>query len=81
MSEINHPTHYQSESGYECIEVMRAVLTEEQFKGFCLGNAFKYIWRAGKKDVDGFYDDVRKANWYLRYLSELPYLDEVVDDG
>ena len=43
MDKINHPSHYQSESGFECIEVMRAVLTPEQFRGFCLGNAFKYI--------------------------------------
>ena len=62
MDKINHPSHYQSESGFECIEVMRAVLTPEQFRGFCLGNAFKYIQRAGKKDTAGFNDDIRKEN-------------------
>lgn len=67
---IEHPGHYQSASGYECIDVMSAVLTEEQMRGFCLGNAFKYIWRAGKKKGSDFAEDVKKANWYLRYLAE-----------
>ena len=71
MSNIIHPSHYQSEGGYECIEVMRAVLTPEQFKGFCLGNAFKYIWRAGKKSTAAFNEDIRKANWYLTYLNDM----------
>lgn len=66
---VEHPMHYQG-GKYECIEVMQAVLTEEQFKGFCLGNAFKYIWRAGKKSTADFNEDIRKANWYLRYLDE-----------
>ena len=33
---INHPDHYNAGS-YECITVMRELLTEEQMKGFCLG--------------------------------------------
>lgn len=67
---VERPSHYVNESGYECIEVMRSILTPEQFEGFCLGNAFKYVWRAGKKDISSFAQDVRKANWYLRYLTE-----------
>jgi hypothetical protein len=40
---VNHPTHYTSHpSGVECIQVA------EHFN-FCLGNALKYIWRAGLK--------------------------------
>jgi len=54
---VNHPSHFTSHpSGIECIQV-----TEHM--NFCLGNAVKYIWRAGKKgDV---VEDLKKARWYL----------------
>lgn len=60
MSEdvVNHPKHYtQHPSGVECIQI-----TEHM--NFCLGNALKYIWRAGLK-VDDPVQDLRKAVWYL----------------
>lgn len=54
---VNHPRHYtQHPSGVECITV-----TEHM--NFCLGNAMKYIWRAGEKG-DAL-EDLRKARWYL----------------
>ena len=68
---VNHPTHYTS-GKYECIEVMKDILTEEQMKGFCLGNALKYLWRAGKKG--DFIEDVNKAQWYLDYIEKM-YMD------
>lgn len=54
---INHPPHYTSHpSGVECIEI-----TEHM--NFCIGNAIKYLWRAGLKgDV---IDDLQKAQWYI----------------
>ena len=54
---VNHPEHYTAHpSGIECIQV-----TEHM--GFCLGNAVKYIWRAGlKKDK---LEDLKKAVWYI----------------
>jgi len=55
---VNHPPHYtEHPSGVECITV-----TEHM--GFCLGNAVKYIWRAGLKS-DSSIEDLRKARWYL----------------
>jgi len=55
---VNHPPHYSAHpSGVECITV-----TEHM--GFCLGNAVKYIWRAGLKSDDAT-EDLRKARWYL----------------
>ena len=65
---VNHPDHYNA-GGYECITVMRELLTEEQMKGFCLGNALKYLWRAGKKG--DFIEDVNKAQWYLDYIERM----------
>lgn len=60
---VNHPSHYQSESGIEVIDVIEAF---GDAKGFCLMNAVKYILRAGKKG--DFIEDIKKAIWYLKYL-------------
>lgn len=55
---VNHPRHYlEHPSGIECITI-----TEHM--NFCLGNAIKYIWRAGLKH-DGAVEDLRKALWYI----------------
>lgn len=55
---VNSPSHYRSHpSGIECIQV-----TEHM--GFCLGNAIKYIWRAGLKS-NSEVEDLRKARWYI----------------
>lgn len=54
---VNHPKHYTSHpSGIECIQV-----TEHM--GFNLGNAVKYIWRAGLKA--NALEDLQKAAWYV----------------
>jgi hypothetical protein len=54
---VNHPQHYTSHpSGVECIEV-----TEHM--NFCVGNAMKYLWRAGLKN-DAI-EDLEKAKWYI----------------
>lgn len=54
---VNHPEHYRG-NGIESIQVIEAFNL-----GFCLGNAIKYILRAGKKG-DAM-QDLRKAVWYL----------------
>lgn len=54
---VNHPKHYTTHpSKVECITV-----TEHM--DFCLGNAMKYIWRAGEKGDK--IEDLKKARWYL----------------
>lgn len=62
---VNHPTHYTSDpSGVECIEVTK-------HRDFCIGNAIKYLWRAGlKQDADKTakekqIEDLKKAIWYI----------------
>lgn len=56
--QVNHPTHYNSHpSGIECITV-----TEHM--NFNLGNAVKYIWRAGLKSETPI-TDLEKAAWYI----------------
>jgi len=55
---VNHPSHYtEHPSGVECIQI-----TEHM--NFCLGNAVKYIWRAGLKN-DNAIEDLKKARWYV----------------
>ncbi len=57
---VNHPEHYGgADNPYECIRVIEAWNL-----GFCLGNAVKYIGRAGKKGDT--LTDLRKAAWYLK---------------
>lgn len=68
-STIDHPSHYSGEK-YECIEVMLEVFGEEATKHFCLLNAFKYLWRCGKKH-ESPYEDIAKAIWYLEKYRSL----------
>lgn len=56
---VNNPPHYQSPSGMEAIDVIEAFGLD-----FNLGNAVKYILRAGKKGAAS--EDIAKAIWYLR---------------
>lgn len=57
-----NPTHYRkcpvNMCQPECIEFARHL-------DFDMGNAFKYIWRAGQKTGEGEAEDLRKAAWYL----------------
>jgi len=58
---VNHPQHYGGKDNpYEAIKVIEAWSL-----GFCLGNAIKYISRAGKKDPFATIEDLEKARWYL----------------
>lgn len=66
--EIDHPTHYKGK--YECIDVMLDTMGPEDVKGFCLCNAFKYLWRCKKKHETPT-EDVKKAAWYLGKYLEL----------
>ena len=63
---VNHPKHY-TDGRIEVIEYI-----EDKNLGFCLGNAIKYISRAGKKEKDKEITDLRKAIWYIeRRIYEL----------
>ena len=65
--EINHPDRYAS-GKFECIDVMIDVFGTDAVKHFCILNAFKYIWRAEKKNG---VEDIKKAVWYLNKFIEL----------
>ena len=59
-SAVDHPAHYKA-GGLEAIDVIEAL---GHGHGFCVGNAIKYLWRAGKKTPDVL-ADLRKARWYV----------------
>ena len=64
---VNHPAHYGGDTLYEAIKVIEAWEL-----GFCLGNAVKYISRAGKKDKTKEIEDLKKAVWYInRHIEKL----------
>jgi hypothetical protein len=56
---VNNPTHY-TDGGIETIDYIEA-----KGLGYHLGNAVKYISRAGKKGTNQGLEDLRKAQWYL----------------
>ena len=66
MDNVNHPSHYNCHpSGIECIEITRHY-------PFNVGNAIKYLWRAGLKkdaslsDKQKEIEDLNKAIWYIK---------------
>ena len=63
---VNHPAHYQGKN--ECIDVMVAMFGKEAVKHFCMCNAYKYRFRADKKNGA---EDIEKAEWYESKLIEL----------
>lgn len=62
---VNHPKHYQHPSGVECITVAR-------HHDFNIGNALKYLFRAGLKQEQGLtplekqIEDLKKAAFYIQ---------------
>lgn len=59
-SQVDHPRHYNEHpSGVECIDVVEGLT-------FNMGNAIKYLWRAGLKESEPPGKDFDKAVWYVR---------------
>ncbi|NBX27043.1 MAG: DUF3310 domain-containing protein [Chitinophagia bacterium] len=60
VDQVNHPQHYTTDpSGIECIQITR-------HRNFNIGNAFKYLWRAGLKDEKKHIEDLKKAIFYIQ---------------
>ena len=65
-SMVNHPSHYQSESGLEVIDVVEAFTSDlKGIEATDTGNILKYICRWNKKNR---LQDLEKAQWYLKHL-------------
>ena len=76
IDNVSHPAHY-TDGRIEVIEYI-----EDKKLGYCLGNAVKYISRAGKKDPAKEVEDLQKAEWYIRRrIQELmAEVEEQIDD-
>lgn len=63
---VNHPSHYQTESGLEVIDII-AALTEDLpgILAVDTGNAIKYLARWKKKNG---VEDLKKARWYIDHM-------------
>lgn len=61
---VNHPSHYTA-GAIECIDAIAASMSSDAFRGYCKGNALKYIWRYEHK---GEKESLQKAIWYLNRL-------------
>ena len=74
MSDVNHPTHYNSHpSGVEAIQIT-------EWYGFNVGNAIKYLWRQGLKgDQRTQIEDLKKAAWYCQ--REIERLEKINAQG
>jgi hypothetical protein len=64
LDTVNHPPHYK-DGGIETIDYIEA-----KRLGYHLGNAVKYISRAGKKGTNQGLEDLKKAQWYLNRAIE-----------
>lgn len=63
---VNHPNHYKSETGIECIDAIEAATFDlKGIEAVDTANVLKYIWRWKRKNG---LEDLKKARWYLDNL-------------
>ena len=60
---VNNPKHYTDGCSVECIDMMQTALGWDGVIYFCLGNAYKYLWRHKLKNNPE--EDLHKAKWYI----------------
>ena len=63
---VERPAHYAS-TDIECIDAIRAQLTEDEWRGFLRGQVAKYNWRMGRKDATE--QEAGKLLWYATWLA------------
>lgn len=64
---VNNPNHYKLFGTTEVIDLIKELLTEEEFRGYLKGNVLKYRLRAGKKD--NVEQDINKALKYEKWIT------------
>lgn len=70
MSDPINPSHYDAVDGsdVDCLRAQMAMLGPERMKGYCAGNALKYLWRWERKNG---VEDLRKAMRHIEFLISL----------
>ncbi len=66
---VQHPNHYQSETGLECFDAQVAALGVGGAVQYAKGCIMKYVWRGGKKGEEA--QDLRKAAQYALWAADL----------
>ena len=80
MSDETKAPDYYMAGDYHCLDIMRARFGESAYKAFCTMNAFKYLFRAGRKaGVDGGEDAAQRESALLRDLYWLLHQGHVID--
>ena len=69
---VESPVHYNTGS-IECIEAIKASMSDTEFKGYLKGNTMKYLWRYDYKGKP--VEDLQKAQWYLAKLIQEAVFD------
>ena len=69
---VNSPPHYK-QGGIECIDAIKASMSQSGFRDYLKGNIIKYIWRYEHKGKA--IEDIKKALWYLKRLENM--LEEI----
>jgi hypothetical protein len=62
----------------EVKDILASVLSEEEFKGAMKAQAIQYLLRAGRKNPETEFEDIRKAIHFLTFLME--YKDNQLRD-
>lgn len=87
---VNRPAHY-TQGQEECIDAMMRHFQGQEYGpesanpaalcmyGFCMGNVFKYKWRAGLKESTSAEEDLQKAAWYEQMAAHVLFPDEAPD--
>lgn len=73
IDELTNPKHYKG--NIECIDAMEEMIGRYGVINFCLGNAFKYLWRCKKKHYSPL-ADLHKCKWYIDKAIELLEIKE-----
>ena len=63
---VNQPGHYTA-GGIECIQAIKASMSQLEYDGYLKGNALKYLWRFRHKNG---VEDLRKMQVYINWLIE-----------
>ena len=66
---VNNPPHYKK--GIETIKIIRAKLTDEEYRGYLKGTIMKYDTRIGLKGTEqDAINDAGKLRWYAQELED-----------
>lgn len=65
---VNHPGHY-TKGGIECLDAIRASMTDDGFLDFLKGQIIKYVWRYQHKGKP--LEDLQKARFYLNRMIDI----------